>query len=372
MNKLLIVGGTGVEYRNNTHYTKESYLDYFKELSRTFEVTWITSHYANQSDFSAIISGEVFKKLLFFQRDNVLKFVLKKNIAFLKNVFQSDLVLVYLPAGTYLFFSLLLLKMLGKKYVVYVGTDFTQHKITPNNKFKSSLWQKIFAKIIRMSDKAIVRGAYLKGLVNKQESKVLITAPMTFKPLDGLKLNSIEDRYNKKHIVYVGQMSLSKGIKVIIDAIDLLQDQQVKVSFIGGGKDFDYIKAYALEKSLDQFKFYGWLDSKKKLSNILNNSTVLACPSIEPEGVPRVIDEAIHHKLPVIASYVGGIDAEFQKEEIYKINPTTKNLHLALKEILYDFGIYTKYSHNLISRYNWLEENRDPAVQHRKFLLSKA
>jgi glycosyltransferase involved in cell wall biosynthesis len=92
---------------------------------------------------------------------------------------------------------------------------------------------------------------------------------------------------------------------------------------------------------------------------------------LEPfEGVPRVIDESIMHKVPVIATKVGGIDMEFEPHEIFKIAPDEGELQQAVEEMLINEETYKKYVLGLEKRYRWLKENPNAAAQHAKIIKS--
>ena len=66
---------------------------------------------------------------------------------------------------------------------------------------------------------------------------------------------------------------------------------------------------------IENIHYFGWIDNENKLLDIYNKSDLLICPTRPgyPEGVPRVIDEALSLYKLVIASKVGGIYQEFKE-----------------------------------------------------------
>ena len=51
-------------------------------------------------------------------------------------------------------------------------------------------------------------------------------------------------------------------------------------------------------------KFHDWIDDPISMEKIMNDSDLLVCPSRDeyPEGVPRVINEALNLSIPVLCS----------------------------------------------------------------------
>ena len=54
----------------------------------------------------------------------------------------------------------------------------------------------------------------------------------------------------------------------------------------------------------DFVKFHNWIDDPISMEKIMNESDLLVCPSRDeyPEGVPRVINEALNLSMPVLCS----------------------------------------------------------------------
>ena len=88
------------------------------------------------------------------------------------------------------------------------------------------------------------------------------------------------------------------------------------MNIVGDGKD-KHILTEEISK-IENIHYFGWIDNENKLLDIYNKSDLLICPTRPgyPEGVPRVIDEALSLYKLVIASKVGGIYQEFENSPI--------------------------------------------------------
>ena len=76
----------------------------------------------------------------------------------------------------------------------------------------------------------------------------------------------------------------------------------------------------------DFVKFHNWIDDPISMEKIMNESDLLVCPSRDeyPEGVPRVINEALNLSIPVLCSNQKTFLEEFKDLPIFffKTNDT--------------------------------------------------
>jgi glycosyltransferase involved in cell wall biosynthesis len=89
-------------------------------------------------------------------------------------------------------------------------------------------------------------------------------------------------------------------------------------------------------------------------------------PSLQGEGFPQVINEALAAGLPVIASAVGGIPAYLQHGETGLLVPpgNSSALSAAINTILQDSALHQRLARQgqSLMRSNTLEANRDRIV----------
>ncbi len=106
---------------------------------------------------------------------------------------------------------------------------------------------------------------------------------------------------NKPVVVCLARFHKNKGIDVLIKSMRFLENTDLHI--VGRGSELSNYKKLIKKYNLsDKVYFYDWTDN---ISEYLNNSDILVCPSIhEPFG--NIIIEAWAHKIPVIASDIGG------------------------------------------------------------------
>ena len=112
----------------------------------------------------------------------------------------------------------------------------------------------------------------------------------------------------RKVILFIGNLKVSKGSNLLMEAYILLvkQDPDVDLYFIGTGDQINILKRLATENSLEGNVHFLGAVAHGQLNKWVNASDVLALPSMN-EGVPNVILEAQACGIPVVATNVGGI-----------------------------------------------------------------
>jgi glycosyltransferase involved in cell wall biosynthesis len=100
-------------------------------------------------------------------------------------------------------------------------------------------------------------------------------------------------------VLYVGKLSLGKGTKVLLEALDLIRNAVpgVRFAFAGRGE-------IGLPVRDDVYRL-GELPHPVVLS-LYGAADVVVSPSVWPEPLSRVIIEAMHFGRPVVATDVGG------------------------------------------------------------------
>ncbi|MBT9312465.1 glycosyltransferase family 4 protein [Leptothoe kymatousa] len=123
------------------------------------------------------------------------------------------------------------------------------------------------------------------------------------------KPNKYTSEHEKFRIVTVATISPRKNQLMLIEAVNNLCGKypQIQLDLIGPSADKDYLeqcKAYVEKNNLqDYINFHGW---QEDIPRYMKNANVFALTS-KNEGIPYVIHEAMHAKLPIVATPVGGI-----------------------------------------------------------------
>jgi glycosyltransferase involved in cell wall biosynthesis len=263
--------------------------------------------------------------------------------------------------------------------VVYLGNDYDTTLNQGKKKWIgwSTLYRFSIEYCLKTADSVIVRGQYLAKKVSLFNKNVTETFP-----LGNINLNNVfcqqEKTKEDKHILFLGQVLWLKGLGDLFLALKLVIDShpeaQIMLDVVGDGSERQEIEEKAKFLNLDaHIKFHGWVEEREKLSNFFNNADVLVVPtSSYPEGVPRVIDEALIQGLPVVATKVGGIAEEFANDEIMLVEPNCSDrLASSIAAILFDAKVRDFYLANMQSRSPKWAEYGSAAKQHKTILLGE-
>jgi glycosyltransferase involved in cell wall biosynthesis len=106
------------------------------------------------------------------------------------------------------------------------------------------------------------------------------------------------------HVAFIGQLADYKGVPVLLDAMRLQPDRDLRLSLAGGGPLLDACKRAAEADS--RIRVHGVIGAQER-DALLREADLLVLPSTCPECLPTVIAEAQGAGLPVIATRLGGM-----------------------------------------------------------------
>lgn len=108
----------------------------------------------------------------------------------------------------------------------------------------------------------------------------------------------------QKMVLFVGKLSLGKGVDVLFEAIPEILRNLPGTSFVFAGR---LTQAVTIPQSIQpSLQLLGHL-SQEEVHQLYELCDVVVIPSVWPEPYPRVALEAIAHRKPVVATRVGGI-----------------------------------------------------------------
>jgi glycosyltransferase involved in cell wall biosynthesis len=103
------------------------------------------------------------------------------------------------------------------------------------------------------------------------------------------------------NVVYVGRLSVEKGIDILLDAFSE-PIENVVLTVIGG--NCEYFEE--ISQKSGNYKYVGYKE-KDEINSILSESHILVCPSRWYENTPNVVLEAMAHGLAIIVNDVGSL-----------------------------------------------------------------
>ncbi|MHA1797279.1 MAG: glycosyltransferase family 4 protein [Candidatus Helarchaeota archaeon] len=123
--------------------------------------------------------------------------------------------------------------------------------------------------------------------------------------------NYTKKKSNKIRFGYIGRITTTKGLHLIIDAFNQIKNENVELRIHGTSSQLDYLKDRAKNQNIH---FYGAYDNWD-IANVLSEIDVLIVPSTWFENSPLVIHEAAMVKIPVITTNIGGM-AEYVNHRV--------------------------------------------------------
>lgn len=196
------------------------------------------------------------------------------------------------------------------------------------------------------SDFVLVPSKFAQNTFKKYnifKTKVL-TFPSNNKIFKSKNKKKIFFSSNKFKIIYVGSLSLRKGLPYLLDAFNRLNFKGKELHLVGL-KTNDY-RLFKHKIDFSKTILHGHL-SQSKVNNLLNKSDVFVMPSLE-EGAAIAVAQAMNTGLPVIVTKNTGWEEVVRKKSTgYVIDiRNSKILYQKLNHLSKNKSILEKFSRN--------------------------
>jgi glycosyltransferase involved in cell wall biosynthesis len=103
-------------------------------------------------------------------------------------------------------------------------------------------------------------------------------------------------------VLYVGRLAPKKGLEYLIEAMAEIDAQ---LTIVGDGPQRSHLERLAAETDAEVI-FEGEVDPDE-VGDYYQSAAVFVLPSIEGEGMPNVILEAMAWGVPIVATHSGGV-----------------------------------------------------------------
>lgn len=273
-------------------------------------------------------------------------------IFLLKNRKKIDV--IHAHGVTALFIAIIMRKIFGIPVVVSTHAIYV---------FKGrQFFPKIVKVIFNMADKILVlaegSGKQLIkiGVQKKKIGRYVYWVDQKiFKPLDKKKIISETHLNYDFNVLFAGRLLEIKGPRTILKIAEKLHEK-IRFIFIGTGPLEKELRE--AEKNMSNVSFLGRIDNSK-MPIYYNFADILVIPSHYQEGFARVILEALSCGLPVIASNMGVIPEELNKDVGILIEPTPENFMKEISSLYKNRKILEKMSQSaiLFARQRYSEKN---------------
>ncbi len=143
-------------------------------------------------------------------------------------------------------------------------------------------------------------------IINKIKSYGFFKNVKNIKTPLGIEITNEKSKKNYEiiDILYVGSLSLHKGVHILINAFKKLKQENIRLHIVGEGADAESLKNMADNDK--RITFHGYRESEE-LFNFYKKANITIVPSICYDNSPMVIYESLMQGTPVIGSRIGGI-----------------------------------------------------------------
>jgi len=374
--RLLVIGASVFQRNSQGELTsKQLVVDYIQGFTDYFDkVIWAAKLYEGRAHTQAIVDKHKITPVILIGRPKGLFSDYQK---LRQLITPNTIIFLHLP-NPWITPLVLALKRKARAMFVYVAGDYVRHsEISKHTRGRvySWLYRFIYELPIRFADGVIVRGELLKERVRTLNRNVLNTVPIGLTTaLYQRKKSPLSDSFVR--ILYVGKLVKGKGVEILLKAFarlcSRLSKKEISLTIVGAGPEEESLRSLCLSMGISQkVQFKGFIDDKRELSKLYARSDILVVPSTSyPEGVPRVIDEALLHGTPVIASSLETIRREFAGGEGVFVPPgSVEALEDAVFRMISDQEFRSRVLMAIEKRISQPKKWHSASEQHSDFIL---
>ena len=196
-----------------------------------------------------------------------------------------------------------------------------QTNVSKINQFIGPIFEKLVLKT-KCHGIHTISNASKDDLVKFGAKKPIYNIPPSIQEIQDM--NMIQD---DKQFICVGRLVFYKNIKVLVNAIHIVKEQEkeIKLVIVGGGPQLEQIRDMVKKLRLENnITIKGYVTTEEKIK-IISQSNAMLFPSM-CEGFGLVILEAFSQNKPVLVSNIPPMsDVINHKETGFVLNPNNKN-----------------------------------------------
>ena len=255
---------------------------------------------------------------------------------------------------------------LGMGWMAYVINFFKKHPYViygRGDDVYADYWLKEFllGLTIKNADAVITLTEDMKQEASKVYERDIYVVP------NGIYLDNYKEKssnttlfnYDKKVLLYVGRLKPIKGVRYLINAMAIVNQNcpNTKLLIVGDGDERNNLEQLVENYGLnDCITFVGRV-SNEDVPKYLTNADIFVLPSLS-EGFPNVILEAMASGLPVVATNIRGMSEIIAEETNGYLVESKNSEQLAVKiiSLLNDAKLMKAMSENNVicaKQYEW-------------------
>jgi len=265
---------------------------------------------------------------------------------------------------------------------------FIRQEIEKILSIKHAYWRKIFYIVISrliecVNNKFVHRsftfvfGEKVYEIYKKKVRNIDMICDNLLEEKDLVHYGDMPRRFNdnKIHILYCGRLEKEKGVVYLLQAVEILvyvYKQEVELFILGSGSQGEFLKRYVKERNMDEYIYFkGFITQRAEYFDYFRRVDIYVQPSLT-EGVPKTILEAISKGLPVIATWVGGVQFLYKSGiRMFMVDPcSAEQIAESVLNVRNKSEIAQEYVKNNLDRINafLFEPQRDKVVNISKLL----
>ncbi|MEW6571868.1 MAG: glycosyltransferase [Nitrospirota bacterium] len=176
-----------------------------------------------------------------------------------------------------------------------------------------SLRRKVLQEAVSFVDKLFVPSRFLYDELQRHGFSNPNTTVMPL-GLNAFKPMKRESQTGLTRISYLGNINALKGLDIVIQALNIINAQNIQLNIFGNVQDQNYFNQVMQNNLKPQQVRYCGQYTPEDLPSILSKTDVAVVPS-RSESYSFVVRECFHAGVPVIASNVGGIPEVIKTNE---------------------------------------------------------
>lgn len=192
----------------------------------------------------------------------------------------------------------------GSSHVVFrkniINEEYARWGIKPKNRITPSVINRELEEYADCSylytPSTYAAKTYVEKGVPKEK---IISFPLSAENIEGGPANAQKEKGSKFKVMYVGAISLEKGVQYLLEAMRLVRASHPRAELVLIGSLADEFKPF-LKKYQNSFDYRGVVPHHE-IGRYYNEASVFVFPSID-DGFGQVILEAMSFGLPVIAT----------------------------------------------------------------------
>jgi len=207
---------------------------------------------------------------------------------------------------------------------------------------------------------SFIKGIFIENHFLDEEKLTVIHNPITNSGNLSFGIDGRAGNAGKTRFLYVGRLSLEKGVDLLIDAI---KDLRAELAIIGDGELFKSCIKASEESTDTKISVLGYKQHDEVFMEMLKSDAIVL-PSRCMEPSPLVIGEAAFRRLPAIVADIGGLKEQVEDGftgKYFKAGDVN-SLREKLVEFIEDPALAKKLGNNAYKKVSGSDYNPDAHI----------